>query len=58
MCTKKWIESGTPKGNAVEAISLDSHYKFEKVDNMVGLLNVINKEKMDFFCMMMPLKKS
>jgi hypothetical protein len=38
---QKWIESGTSKGNAVP---LDSHYKFEKVDNMAGFLDVIDKE--------------
>ncbi len=45
----KWIENITLDGNATEAILLDSHYKFEKVDNMVGFLNVINREHMASF---------
>jgi len=41
---QKWVESGTLKGNAVEVILLDSHYKFKKADNMAHILDVINKE--------------
>jgi hypothetical protein len=41
---QKWIQSGTPEDNAVEAILLDIHYKYDRVENMVGLLDVINKE--------------
>jgi hypothetical protein len=37
------------KGNAIEAILSDSHYKFERIDNMVNLLDVINKEQMASF---------
>jgi len=37
------------RGNAIEAILLDSHYKFERIDNMVSLLDVINKEHMASF---------
>lgn len=43
---QKWIESGTLEGNVVEAILLDSHYKFERINNMAGLLDVIDKEEM------------
>jgi hypothetical protein len=46
---QKWIESGTLKGNATEAILLDSHYKFKRVDNMASLLDVIDKEQMASF---------
>jgi hypothetical protein len=46
---QKWIENGTLEGNAIEAILLDSHYKFEKVGNMVSLLDVIDKEGMASF---------
>jgi hypothetical protein len=41
---QKWVKSGTLKGNATEAILMDSHYKFKRVDNMVSLLDVIDKE--------------
>jgi hypothetical protein len=44
MQCKKWVKSGTLKGNAIEAILLDSHYKFKRVDNMGGLLDVVDKE--------------
>jgi len=39
-----WIKSGTLEGNTTEAILLDSHYKFKKIDNTAGLLDVINRE--------------
>jgi hypothetical protein len=32
-----------------EAILLDNHYKYSKVDNMSGLLDVINKESSTSF---------
>jgi hypothetical protein len=41
---EKWIQNGTPKDNVVEAILLDIHYKYDKIENMVGLLDVIDKE--------------
>jgi hypothetical protein len=37
--------------NAVEAILLDIHCKFEIVENMAGLLDVINKESCASFLM-------
>jgi hypothetical protein len=40
----KWIKSGTLEGNASEAILLDSHYKFKRIDNMAGLFDVINRK--------------
>jgi hypothetical protein len=32
------------KGRCNEGIMLDSHYKFDIIDNMANLLDVINKE--------------
>jgi ABC-type uncharacterized transport system ATPase subunit len=43
---QKWIESGISEGNVVKAILLDSQYKFERIDIMVGFLDVIDKEEM------------
>jgi hypothetical protein len=40
----KWIKSGTLEGNVAEIILLDSHYKFKIINNMAGLLDVINRE--------------
>jgi hypothetical protein len=37
--------------NAVEAILLDIHYKFDIVENMLGLLDFINKESCTSFLM-------
>jgi hypothetical protein len=45
------MQNGTSKDNAVEAILLDTHYKYEKVENMVGLLDVIDKESCTSFFM-------
>ncbi len=41
---EKWIQSGTSYENVTEAIMLESHYKFDRVNNMVALLDVIIKE--------------
>ncbi len=49
--SKKWIQSETVEDNVVEAIMLDIHYKYDKVENMVGLLDVINKESCTLFLM-------
>lgn len=46
---EKWIQNGNAKDVAVKAILLDSHYKYDKVDNMLGLLDVINKESLASF---------
>jgi hypothetical protein len=47
----KWIQSGTSKDNVVEAIFLDTHYKYDKVKNKAGLLDVIGKESCVSFLM-------
>ncbi len=46
---EKWIQSGTFKKNVTETIMLENHYKFDWVDNMVALLDVINKEMITSF---------
>ncbi len=48
---EKWIQNGTLEDNVVEAILLDIHYKYDRVENMVGLLDVINKESCASFLM-------
>jgi hypothetical protein len=40
----KWIQNGTLEDNGVGVILLDIHYKYDKVESMVGLLDVIDKE--------------
>jgi hypothetical protein len=37
--------------NATEAILLDTHYKYDIIENMAGLLDVINKESSTLFLM-------
>jgi hypothetical protein len=37
------------KGWCNEGIMLNSHYKFDIIDNMAGLLDVINKEWLTLF---------
>jgi hypothetical protein len=46
---EKWILSGSAEDVVAEAILLDSHYKYDKVDNMSGLLDVIDKESSTLF---------
>jgi hypothetical protein len=46
---EKWIQSGSVKDVVVEAILLDSHYKYDIVDNMSNLLDVIDKESLALF---------
>jgi hypothetical protein len=41
---EKWIQSGNSKDNVIKAIMLENQYKFDWVDNMVTLLDVIDKE--------------
>ncbi len=48
---EKWIQSGTSKDNVTKAILLDTHYKYDKVENMAGMLDVINKESCASFFM-------
>jgi hypothetical protein len=40
---KRWIESTIPKGITTESILLDTQYIYDKVNDMVELLNVIDK---------------
>ncbi len=46
---EKWIQSGSAKDVATKAILLNNHCKYDKVDNMSGLLDVINKESLASF---------
>lgn len=48
---EKWIQSGTPEDNAMKAILLDTHYKYDRIENMVGLLDIIDKESCTLFLM-------
>jgi len=48
---EKWIQSGTAEDNATKAIFLDTYYKFDIVQNMAGLLDVIDKESCALFLM-------
>jgi hypothetical protein len=43
------MQSGTLEDNAMKAILLDTHYRFDKVENMVGLLDVIVMESLASF---------
>jgi hypothetical protein len=46
---EKWIQNGISKRNVIDAIMLEIHYKFDWVDNMVTLLDVIDKETVASF---------
>jgi hypothetical protein len=46
---EKWIQNGSVKDIATKAILLDSHYQYDRVDNMPSLLDVINKESSTLF---------
>lgn len=49
---KRWIQSGTLKDNEAKTILLGhTHYKYDIVENMAGLLDVINKESCASFLM-------
>jgi hypothetical protein len=48
---EKWIQSGALKDNAMESILLNTHYKYDKVENMAGLLDVVDKESCVSFLM-------
>jgi hypothetical protein len=48
---EKWIQSGTSEDNAMKAILLDTHYKYDKVENMAGLLDIIDKKFCTLFLM-------
>jgi hypothetical protein len=40
---KRWIESTIPKGITTKSIILDTHYMYDRVNDMVELLDVIDK---------------
>jgi hypothetical protein len=46
---KRWIKSISPKGIAVESILLDTHYMYDKVNDMVEFLDVIDKTESSSF---------
>jgi hypothetical protein len=46
---EKWIQSGSAKDVVTKVILLNNHYKYDKVGNMSGLLDVINKESSTSF---------
>jgi hypothetical protein len=49
---EKWIQSRTPKKNSMKTILLGhSHYKYDIVEDMAGLLDVIDKESCMSFLM-------
>jgi hypothetical protein len=41
---EKWIQSGSVEDVAAKSILLDNHYKYDIVDNMLGLSDVIDKK--------------
>lgn len=45
----KWIQSGSVEDVVTEAILLDNHYKYDKVDNMSSLLDVIDNKSLALF---------
>jgi hypothetical protein len=46
---KRWIESIIPRGITIESILLDTHYMYDKVNNTVELLDVIDKTNITSF---------
>jgi len=46
---EKWIQNGNVKDVAAKAILLDSHYKYDRVNNMSRLLDVMDKESSTSF---------
>jgi hypothetical protein len=40
---KRWIESTAPKGIATKSIFLNTHYMYDRVNDMAKLLDVIDK---------------
>ncbi len=49
---KRWIESIAPKQIAIDCILLDTHYMYDMDNDMVELLEVIEKTKSTSFCKM------
>ncbi len=48
---EKWIQSGTLEDNAIEAILLNVHYKYVKVENNGGFLGCYRKWSYALFLM-------
>jgi hypothetical protein len=46
---KRWIESIIPRGITIESILLDTHYMYDRVNDMVELLDVIDKTDITSF---------
>jgi hypothetical protein len=46
---KRWIESIIPKGIAAKSILLDTHYMYDRVNDMAKLLDVIEKRESTSF---------
>lgn len=49
---RRWIESIAPRGISIKSILLDTHYMFNMVNDMVKILEVIDKKSRPFFCKM------
>jgi len=43
---KKWRSSATLEAIAIEFIPLDARYKYDRLNDMTKLLNVVNKREM------------
>lgn len=43
---KKWISSATLEAIVIEFIPLDTRYKYDRLNDMTKLLNVVNKREM------------
>jgi hypothetical protein len=43
MALRNWISSTTPKSIVEESILLETHYKYDKLNNMTKLLDMIDK---------------
>lgn len=46
---RKWIRSVALKAIVTKSISLEMHYMFDKVNDMVELLIIIDKKELVFF---------
>jgi len=46
---KRWIGSIAPKGILAECIHLETHYMYDRVNDMVELLDVIDKIDSTYF---------
>ncbi len=47
---EKWIQSGASKENVTQAILLETHHKFDWVDNMVTMFDVIDRKRQHHSC--------